>query len=542
MGGHEVGHEVLLLAGLLIHLFKQAHEFAVGAAPRLAHFFQDIVGDMFGRDPELSADVILTEFAQECTVLVRQKIIESEAGADEDFFHAGEGAELPQKGQVVAVVNLEIRAGLREEAAPVFAGPVRHLLSAGRRAELGGGAADVVDIALEIRLAQHLPRLAQDRFVTPDLDDTSLVEGQRAEIAVPAASAVRGQAEPDLAQRGDAARRIVHGMPGAHIGQRIDVVHLLHREGFRRRVLHDEGPSAIGLAEPFRLKRVCVGILQRKALRIGLFSFRGGIPHLFVIREPQRVVNVLFLPGLVDRPVDKSDVAHVQAGRQRVRDLYDAAFPHPVGNEVCARIQKDRAPHLVLPVVIMGEPPQARLEPAQDHRCLFKRFPDQVPVDYDRVVGPVPHLPARTEGILRAVLFIHRVVVHHGVHVSGRDEEAQARFPERLYARRIPPVRLAEHPDCVAVCRKDTRNNGRPEAGVVHIRVPAHIYKIELFDPLCLHILPAHGKKSLCCHILPAPVYISRSAIEKTVYAGRTHVRKNRRSAVMTAPQRKPPR
>ena len=79
MRGHEVGDNVLLLAGLLIHLLKSTDELAVYVVTRLAHFRQDIVGDMFGRNAQLAADMVLAEFPQKGPVAVRQQVVEAEA-------------------------------------------------------------------------------------------------------------------------------------------------------------------------------------------------------------------------------------------------------------------------------------------------------------------------------------------------------------------------------------------------------------------------------------------------------------------------------
>ena len=498
MGGHEIGHDILVLAGLFVGLVKEADKVPVNSASGLAHPGEDIVGDMLGRHPELAADMILAELPQEGPVPVRQQVIEAKAGAHKDLFDAGQTAQLFQERKIVPVVDLQVGAGLREKTAPVLAGPVRHLLFAGRRAEFRRGSADVIDIAPEIGLRQHLLRLAQDGGVAAGLHDPPLVKGQGAEITVAVAAPVGGQAEFDVPQGGHAALRVVHGMPGTHVREGIDVVHLLHGEGFGRRVLDDKGPAAVGLVQAPGLKGVCVGVLEGKALRIGPLPRLRQLADRLVIGQADGVVDVLFVSRLIDRPVDKSDVAHIQAGGQRVRDLHDAALPHAVGDQVCARVQQDRPPHLVGPVIVVGHTAQAGLQPAQDHGRLLKSPPDQVSIDHDRVVRPLSHDPAGTESVLPSVFFVDGIVVDHGIHIAGGDQEAQPGLPQRRHALRIPPVRLADHADRVAVGLQDTRNNGRPEARVVHIGVTADIDKIQLPDSLCLHVLPAHGQKTLC--------------------------------------------
>ena len=501
MGGHEIGDDILVLAGLFVDLVKETDKVPIDCRAGLAHPGQDIVGDMLGRHPQLAADMVLTELPQKGPVPVRQQIVEAEARPHKDLFDAGKTAQLFEQGQIIPVVHLQVGAGLREQAAPVLAGPPGQLLFAGRGAELRGRSPDVIDIALEIRLRQHLLRLPQDGGVAADLDNPALVEGQGAEIAVPVASPVGGQAEFDLPQGGHPACLLVHGMPGPHIGQGVDVVHLLHGERLRGRVLDDEGVAAIGLIQALCLKGVRVGVLQSKALRIGPPPRRRALADRLVVGQADGVIDVLFVSRLVDRSVNKGDVAHIQTGGQGIRDLHDAALPHAVGDQVRAGVQQNGPPHLVGPVIVVGHPPQAGLQPAQDHRCPFKGPANEVAVDHDRVVRPPSHDPAGRKGIPAAVFFIDGIVVDHGIHIAGGDQKAQPGLPQDRHALRVPPVRLADHADRVAAGLEDTRNNGRPEAGVVHVGIAADIDKIKLFDPLRPHVLPAHGKKPLCIHV-----------------------------------------
>ena len=79
MGRHEIGNDILVLAGLFVHLFKETDKFAVDLVAGLSHSDQNVVGDMLRRYPELAADMIFTEFTQKSPVLVRQEIVETES-------------------------------------------------------------------------------------------------------------------------------------------------------------------------------------------------------------------------------------------------------------------------------------------------------------------------------------------------------------------------------------------------------------------------------------------------------------------------------
>ena len=79
MGGHEIGDDILVFAGLFVHLLKETDKFAVDLVAGLSHSDQNVVGDMLRRYPELAADMIFTEFTQKSPVLVRQEIVETES-------------------------------------------------------------------------------------------------------------------------------------------------------------------------------------------------------------------------------------------------------------------------------------------------------------------------------------------------------------------------------------------------------------------------------------------------------------------------------
>ena len=64
------------------------------------------------------------------------------------------------------------------EALPAAAGTLAQLLFAGGMAEIGGRAAHIVDITLEILILYHDFRFFKNGFMAAGLDDASLMEGQ----------------------------------------------------------------------------------------------------------------------------------------------------------------------------------------------------------------------------------------------------------------------------------------------------------------------------------------------------------------------------
>ena len=112
MAGHEIGHQILLLAQLFIHGRELVHEPFIDLAIALAHHAGHPVGDMLRCNLELTADMMLAEFLQEF-ILGQQQIVKPHAGTHKDLLNTGKGPQFAQKFNIVAVVGHQILAGNR---------------------------------------------------------------------------------------------------------------------------------------------------------------------------------------------------------------------------------------------------------------------------------------------------------------------------------------------------------------------------------------------------------------------------------------------
>ena len=139
--------------------------------------------------------------------------------------------QLAQEHHIVSVVGVQVGAGLRRQTGPVPAHTVLELFLAGGTAEGGGGAAHVVDIALEARVVGQGGHLPDDALVAAAGDGAPLVEGQGAEIARPEAAPVVGDGEAPLLNGGNAPHLVIHGVGLPDIGQLGHPVHLRRGQG-----------------------------------------------------------------------------------------------------------------------------------------------------------------------------------------------------------------------------------------------------------------------------------------------------------------------
>ena len=319
--------------------------------------------------------------------------------------------------------------------------------------------------------------LSEQRLVGAARDDAPLVEGERAEGALAEAAAAGGERELHLGKRRHAAGLVVGRMPRARIGQAVDGVHLVLGQRRSRRALHHV--HAVGVRLPpsgLPRHRVARAVLGGEALREGALVARNLFPpgqHLVVDHVFQRA-------RAEHRAVDEGEIAHGKARSEGIGNLDDRALPHAVGDEIGPGIEQDGALEGIGPVVVMGEPAQTRLDAAQNDRRFLEGAANEVRIDHGRVVGARAALAARRVGVVAAALLVHRVVVHHGVHIARRYEESQPRLAEHRDAFRVVPIGLSDEAHLVAVGLQHPRDDGAAERGMIHVGVAGDIDEVEL--------------------------------------------------------------
>ena len=136
----------------------------------------------------------------------------------------------------------------------------------------------------------------------------------------------------------------------------------------------------------------------------------------------------------------------------------------------------------------MRHSPQACFNAAQNDRCILIFSSDQVAINGNRMIRSFKRLSSRCIGIRRTMLFGYKIVIDHGVHVSGADEKGKARLSEHVNAFLILPVRLGNDPDLVAVCFQKPCNDRMPKGRVIHIGISRDIDKINLRPASVLHL------------------------------------------------------
>ena len=204
--------------------------------------------------------MVLHQFPEEFFILIIDQIIKTYSGTDKYFFHFWNLPQFPEQGQVIRVINVQVFTGSWKQALFLRAYAFRELLLTGRMPEICRRPSHVMDIALKVLIFRHKLRFPDEGFVASRLDNPSLMESQRTEIAAAETSPAAYQGKLYFADSRHASERLIAGMISAHVRQSIDCIHFLLAQGLCRRVLHHVELSVIQLCQPFPGKRIGIAV------------------------------------------------------------------------------------------------------------------------------------------------------------------------------------------------------------------------------------------------------------------------------------------
>ena len=444
---------------------------------------------------QLPADVVGHQLPEEFRIPVQEHIVIPYAAADKDLLHPRQGPQPPQKLRVFRVVRIQILTRLRGQAAPVFAAAVLLLPGTGGVAEVGGGAAHIVDVSLKLRVFRQDLRLPHHGLDAPGCHHPPLVEGQGAEVAPAEAAPVVGDREAHLLDGGHPL-----GIHGVHLpgeGQVIEPVQLLPGQRAGRRIGREIPPLA-GLhhaAAPDGIVLVVLQLGGRGVLPLIL-------PHPLVGGDSHRAVDTPVRLGCdVRRAPDIGDLPHGDFVGKPPGDLPGGRLPHAVHQQVRRGVKEDGAAHLVVPVIVVGKASQGRLQPADDDgHITAEGLPGPVGIHDGGPVGAAAHPAPGGVQIPLPPPPGHGVVGHHAVQVPPADEHPEPGSAHGGECLGAVPVRLCQHRHPVALRLQQPCDEGAAEAGVVHIGVRHHHQKIVVIPLLPEHLLPAHREKFRSSH------------------------------------------
>ncbi len=334
------------------------------------------------------------------------------------------------------------------------------------------------------------PHLARSRAGAVALHQRACVAGVGFEVQHAVRMGVQHRVALDLfvrrqADHGAFARRHLHVAGLAAHGHRDD-----GHSTKRRRISSPVIPAHAGIhrwrrrVDPgLRRDDGGVSLLLCAARALRLCQLLGGLVRVDVVVDapgPVDLGRIEFEPVVRARivaPPHERGAAHIGdrvhrfTFRQPVRDLDDGAFGVAVQQQVGLAVDQHRAAHLVLPVVVVRDAAQARLDAAEHDRHLVPRFLAALRIHQRAAVGPRAALPARRVGVVAAHLAVRRVAVDHRIHVAGGDAEEQVRFAQGLERLGRLPVGLRDDADAKALRLERAADDRHAEARVVDVGV-----------------------------------------------------------------------
>ena len=282
-------------------------------------------------------------------------------------------------------------------------------------------------------------------------------------------------------------------LPG--VGQLRYKVQLLPAQGHGGGIDHQD-PVPVALENGFAPDRVVLLVFD--------FSGQGVVPlaagRLFeggdgdVLKAAVRVLGGVGSSGNVGQRTRRL------ACGQAAGDLPGGPLPHAIDQQVRPRVKKDGAADRIIPVVVVGEPPQAGLQSADDHRRVRERFPGPVGVDDGGPVGAQAHFVPGAVGVGGAAFFGGSVVGHHGVDVAAADKHAVPGLAHSPEGVRAVPVRLGKDGGPIALRLQAAGNDGCAEGGMVHVGVGGDHQEVVVPPVPGLHLLAAYGEEVGCIH------------------------------------------
>ena len=284
----------------------------------------------------------------------------------------------------------------------------------------------------------------------------------------------------------------VFRMRAARIGQLVNAVKFLRLQRFRGR-LDDEQPIAVPLQEPAAGLEIHLLLdhdrRSHKRIPVG--------QRLLIARQEQiTVAGVERLGGLfAQQPRRAADAVERLIRREPAEHLGRGTLAHAVDQNIRLRIEQDRPPDLILPVVVVRDAAEARLKAAELNPDSGKRLPDQLRIDDQRMRRPPAGFAVLAEAVVLAEAAADGIDVDHRIHIAGGHADADARAAHDLQRFGVPPVGLGQHGHPIALGLQHPADDRNAERRVIDITVPRDQENIELLVTRLLHLGTGRGQE-----------------------------------------------
>ena len=470
----EVGDDLLVEMLLAADAVELALELEELLERRLAHEHQHAVAGVLRRHLQTAADVSADELARVLLggsvgglvlAVIEQQVV-AYAAADEALLDAGQGVDGVIDIEQLLMVRIQVGTDLRMDATGTLAPLTGVLVAPVHAVHIGAGTAEVGEVTLEVGHLDDLLHLLHDALLGAAADELTLMGGDGAEGASAETAAMDVDAELNHVVGGNALT-LVLGVRLTGVGQVERGIELL---GSHRRVGGIDDNVAVGntLKDALGVHHVRLLLDVTEVLSLCPLVAQ----TLFVAVQHDVVGGGNNVVGQVDALRHVAYVADGLALAEPARQFDGGLFAHTVGEHIGPRVDEDARPQAVLPVVVVGDASQRRLDASKDDGHIGEELLEYLRIDDGGVFRPHIVTTVWAVGVLGAQSAGSRILVNHRVHAAWCDAEEQARTPQLLEVAVVAvPVGLRHNGDAVACSLKRPSDDGCAERRVIDIGI-----------------------------------------------------------------------
>ena len=160
--------------------------------------------------------------------------------------------------------------------------------------------------------------------------------------------------------------------------------------------------------------------------------------------------------------------------------LCNGLFSHAIYKQIGTRFYQDALAHHVLPIIVMGETSQRSFDTSDDDGYVRPKLLQDLGIDNGGIFRAHVMTSVRRIGILATQTLVGGILVHHGVHASGRYTEKQAWLTQLLEVSQVvTPIGLRDNCYFQSLSFEQSANDGSTERWMVYIRITAEQNDIE---------------------------------------------------------------
>ena len=267
------------------------------------------------------------------------------------------------------------------------------------------------------------------------------------EITAPKAPSLGGNTEFNLLDGRHSPCSIIHRMPISFVRQIINFVHFLCGKGHGWWILHNA-----------KIPILLSQLLASESILLQIFYLKGLCKSFFILfylsqgRQRSIIPNIIKIRHLEAGSLHILDILYGYSLMKLGSNIYQLSFPHAVYQQICRALCQNRGTDLILPIIIVGKPPQTCFNASNNNRHLLSpAFPQLPGINQYSPLWPLACLAARRIGIIMPKSLGSSIAIQLRIQITARHKKAQPRFTQAGKVLCMMPIRLRNNPHLIAM-------------------------------------------------------------------------------------------